>query len=162
MDSSFGSFAVFLIHYRSLLVPFAWCNVPDSKIRVKLSVSSTGARILSQHLIDNLIVTARAALKLKAAWAGGRTAPLGQPTIDWAISGLKIRVDDETWTGASGLMRFEEVDAAYVGVEQCMNKVNNMESFISIYRKRLLMPDIHIGGGWIIKTDRPIPSKIVA
>lgn len=87
--------------------------------------------------IEDLIGTGLVALDLLAARAGGPFAPLNVPRIRWAISGLVIRISDNTRHSPQlegGPFRFDELKAVYEGVRVALRRIDNLECIVAVWR----------------------------
>ncbi|KAI4170616.1 MAG: hypothetical protein LQ343_004848 [Gyalolechia ehrenbergii] len=101
--------------------------------------------------IAHLISTGTIALDILAGQAGGPQADLDLPRIRWANSGLAIQVSDATLarpdTGG-GPFRYDELSAAYRGVEIAVGILGGLECTFGIWRVSPIMRTRVKGLGW--------------
>ncbi|KAI4257331.1 MAG: hypothetical protein LQ352_001681 [Teloschistes flavicans] len=118
-------------------LPTTTYNVPNTNIRITLRAQDLDSRTMHRADIENLIGTGLVALDLLAARAGGPEANLNVPRIRWAISGLVIRVSDDTRQSpeiAGGPFRFDELKAVYEGMRVALRRINDLECILAIWR----------------------------
>lgn len=118
-------------------LPTTTYNVPNTNIRITLRAQDGDSRTMHRRDIENLIGTGLVALDLLAARAGGPYANLDVPRIRWAISGLVIRVSDDTRQHpelAGGPFRFDELKAVYEGARVALRRIDNLECIMAIWR----------------------------
>ena len=114
--------------------------VPDSNIQVTVRAANPIAPRMNRLAIDNLMLTGRVAIDLLAARAGGFDADLNAPRFGWAISGLAIQTSDATQRHprdrltAGGPFRFDELKAAYQGIQLALFEIGDVECNFHVWR----------------------------